>query len=50
MNKIWNINSPEEMIALGRQFGEYAQPNMIIALEGDLGAGKTVFTKGVALG
>lgn len=50
MNKTWNINSPEEMIALGKQFGTYAKPNMIMALEGDLGAGKTVFTKGIALG
>lgn len=40
----------EETFALGRQIGEAARPGTIIALEGDLGVGKTVFTQGVARG
>lgn len=40
----------KETFALGRQIGEAARPGTIIALEGDLGVGKTVFTQGVARG
>lgn len=50
MEQQWIVKSPEAMIALGRSFGENAFPNCVLALEGDLGAGKTVFTKGVAQG
>ena len=42
--------SPEQTIALGRAFGERAQPGMIVGLKGDLGAGKTQFVRGVAAG
>jgi tRNA threonylcarbamoyladenosine biosynthesis protein TsaE len=42
--------SPEQTIALGRVFGERAQPGMIVGLKGDLGAGKTQFVRGVASG
>lgn len=42
--------SPEETIALGRALGERALPGMIVGLKGDLGAGKTQFVRGVALG
>jgi tRNA threonylcarbamoyladenosine biosynthesis protein TsaE len=42
--------SPEQTIALGRVFGERAQPGMIVGLKGDLGAGKTQFVRGVAAG
>ena len=44
------IKSREEMIKLGQKIGKMAQPNMVLALEGDLGAGKTTLTKGIALG
>lgn len=41
------INSSEEMINLGRTLMECAYPNLVIALVGDLGAGKTTLTKGI---
>lgn len=42
--------SEEETFALGKKFGEQAKKGQIIALLGDLGVGKTIFTKGVACG
>ena len=36
--------------ALGRKIGEHVRPGTVIALVGDLGVGKTVFTQGVAAG
>lgn len=44
------IPSQEELIALGRWWGEGLTGNEILALRGPLGAGKTTFVKGVALG
>ncbi|WP_163195706.1 tRNA (adenosine(37)-N6)-threonylcarbamoyltransferase complex ATPase subunit type 1 TsaE [Clostridium thermarum] len=44
------INSLEDTICLGRQIGQRAKAGDIICLNGDLGAGKTHFTKGIALG
>lgn len=48
--KIYESFSPEETFALGRKMGEKAQPGMVFTLIGDLGAGKTVFTQGMAAG
>lgn len=42
--------SEEEMIAFGERMGELLFPHSIITLEGDLGAGKTTFTKGIGKG
>lgn len=42
--------SPEETQTFAKKMGELAQPGTIIFLNGDLGAGKTTFTKGFALG
>ena len=42
--------SPEQTVALGREFGEKAHAGMIVGLKGDLGAGKTQFVRGVAAG
>lgn len=42
--------SPEETEALGRRVGELAGPGTLVALVGDLGAGKTRFVKGFAAG
>lgn len=40
--------SEEETIELAQNFESEKFPNMIICLEGDLGSGKTIFTKGIA--
>ena len=42
--------SPDETFALGRSFGEKAKAGQIYCLDGDLGAGKTVFAQGFAEG
>lgn len=41
------IKTHEEMVALGYKIGLNAFPNMVITMEGDLGAGKTTMTKGI---
>jgi tRNA threonylcarbamoyladenosine biosynthesis protein TsaE len=43
-------NSPEETKGLGKKIGEKLEGGEIILLHGDLGAGKTLFTKGLAMG
>jgi len=43
-------NSPEETEALGCKLAEQLQPGEIVAFTGDLGAGKTAFTRGLAKG
>lgn len=47
---IIETNSPEETKELGRKIGQEARPGDVYALLGDLGVGKTIFTKGVAEG
>lgn len=42
--------SAEETLNLANKLGKLLKPNDVIALEGDLGAGKTTFTKGLANG
>ena len=43
-------NSPEETEALGAALGKIIKPGTVIAYRGDLGAGKTAFTRGLAAG
>ena len=43
-------HSPAETEALGEQFGRAAARGLVIALTGDLGAGKTQLVKGLARG
>ena len=43
-------NSENETFALGKSMGEAAKAGSIYCLDGDLGAGKTVFAKGFAVG
>ncbi|UOE94374.1 tRNA (adenosine(37)-N6)-threonylcarbamoyltransferase complex ATPase subunit type 1 TsaE [Alkalihalobacillus sp. LMS39] len=46
----YKSQSPEETMAVGQALARYLRPGDVITLEGDLGAGKTHFTKGVAKG
>lgn len=43
-------NSEEETEALGARLAEALEPGAVIAFTGDLGAGKTAFTRGIARG
>jgi tRNA threonylcarbamoyladenosine biosynthesis protein TsaE len=43
-------NSPAETEAVGVALGQVLQPGAVIAYRGDLGAGKTAFTRGLARG
>ena len=43
-------NSPEETERVGAALGKILTPGMVIAYRGDLGAGKTAFTRGLARG
>lgn len=43
-------HSPAETEALGADWGRVAPPGLVIALSGDLGAGKTQLVKGLARG
>ena len=43
-------NSPIETEALGAALGKILTPGTVIAYTGDLGAGKTAFTRGLARG
>ncbi len=42
--------SPEQTMRLGARLGRYLDGGEIVALEGGLGAGKTVFAQGVGMG
>ena len=44
------INNVNETILLGQKLGSILNSNIIIGIDGELGAGKTHFTKGIALG
>jgi tRNA threonylcarbamoyladenosine biosynthesis protein TsaE len=41
---------PEDTMGFSEKLGSLLQPGDVLALEGDLGAGKTTFTKGLAKG
>ena len=43
-------NSPAETESVGAALGKILQPGTILAYRGDLGAGKTAFTRGLARG
>ncbi|MBN9654657.1 tRNA (adenosine(37)-N6)-threonylcarbamoyltransferase complex ATPase subunit type 1 TsaE [Halobacillus sp. GSS1] len=46
----WRSSSTEETQQLAEKLGERLQPGDVLTLEGDLGAGKTTFTKGLGKG
>lgn len=43
-------HSPEETLAFGRELASLLKPPCLVLLEGELGSGKTVLTKGIAAG
>ena len=43
-------NSPEETEKLGEKLAKQLKPGTVLAYRGDLGAGKTAFTRGLARG
>lgn len=47
MKKIYRTHSVDETIELAKEFTNTIQRGCIITLEGDLGVGKTAFTKGI---
>ena len=48
--KIYETLSPEETLEVGKELGKASVAGQVYALVGDLGVGKTVFTKGFAEG
>jgi tRNA threonylcarbamoyladenosine biosynthesis protein TsaE len=46
----WTTSSPEETMHFSERMAAYLQPGDVLTLSGDLGAGKTIFTKGLAKG
>lgn len=48
--KVYETYREEETFAIGKKLGEEAGKGQVFTLTGDLGVGKTVFTKGVAAG
>ena len=49
-NLTLTTESVEETHALGKKLGEACRENMVFLLDGDLGAGKTTLTQGIANG
>ena len=47
---IFLTNSPQQTEAVGEALAKNLQPGTVIAYRGDLGAGKTAFTRGLACG
>ncbi|MCQ2010416.1 MAG: tRNA (adenosine(37)-N6)-threonylcarbamoyltransferase complex ATPase subunit type 1 TsaE [Sporolactobacillus sp.] len=46
----WITHSPEETMSFSERLATFLRPGDVLTLSGDLGAGKTVFTKGLAKG
>ena len=42
------IDSPEQMFEIGEKIGRQLKPSDVVVLNGELGAGKTVLTQGIA--
>ncbi len=47
---IFTTNSPDQTERIGEKLAKALQPGAVIAFAGDLGAGKTAFTRGLARG
>ena len=48
MTGVFNVNSVEETWELAKKLAAELKPGDVVCLEGDLGAGKTTFTQGLA--
>ena len=48
MTGVFEVKSVEETWELARKFAAELKPGDVVCLEGDLGAGKTTFTQGLA--
>ena len=48
--QVWNSFSEQETYQIARELAEHAKAGEVYCLSGDLGVGKTVFTKGFAAG
>ena len=47
---MFNTNSPDETVALGRKLAAQLAPPRLVLLRGELGAGKTTLVKGIVEG
>ena len=47
MRLLFSSNSPDDTLAIARMLGAALRPGDVVALYGELGAGKTLFCKGV---
>ena len=50
MQQVYITNSAQETEQLGEKLGRVLTPGAVLAYTGDLGAGKTAFTRGLARG
>ena len=48
MNEVYKVSSVDETWSVARKFADLLKPGDVVCLEGDLGAGKTTFTQGLA--
>ena len=48
MKGVFEVSSVEETWALAKELAKELKPGDVVCLEGDLGAGKTTFTEGLA--
>mgnify|MGYP000468445895 CR=1 FL=1 len=44
----FQADSPQQMFELGEKIGRQLKPSYVVVLNGELGAGKTVLTQGIA--